>query len=144
MIRRPPRSTRTDTLFPYTTLFRSGRLYAHCTFRLEACRPSDVGALEAVFENEELAVLMERCAGLGQRARRVARLDDDRALGEGAPRVNARREEGPVMLGRLLCVAEDGHLRDKEMSEVALPLHISIPLGVADRTRGPATEKERA
>src|SRR3546814_7433417 len=25
MIRRPPKSTRTDTLFPYTTLFRSGR-----------------------------------------------------------------------------------------------------------------------
>src|SRR3546814_11419791 len=25
-IRRPPRSTRTDTLFPYTTLFRSGLL----------------------------------------------------------------------------------------------------------------------
>src|SRR3546814_5511894 len=24
MIRRPPRSTRTDTLFPYTTLFRAG------------------------------------------------------------------------------------------------------------------------
>src|SRR3546814_2796799 len=26
MIRRPPRSTRTDTLFPYTTLFRSDRI----------------------------------------------------------------------------------------------------------------------
>src|SRR3546814_4941433 len=26
MIRRPPRSTRTDTLFPYTTLFRSARV----------------------------------------------------------------------------------------------------------------------
>src|SRR3546814_1627484 len=26
MIRRPPRSTRTDTLFPYTTLFRSGAM----------------------------------------------------------------------------------------------------------------------
>src|SRR3546814_17399261 len=26
MIRRPPKSTRTDTLFPYTTLFRSSRL----------------------------------------------------------------------------------------------------------------------
>src|SRR3546814_4800205 len=25
MIRRPPRATRTDTLFPYTTLFRSAR-----------------------------------------------------------------------------------------------------------------------
>src|SRR3546814_4050838 len=28
MIRRPPRSTRTDTLFPYTTLFRSGGVRA--------------------------------------------------------------------------------------------------------------------
>src|SRR3546814_5301281 len=28
MIRRPPRSTRTDTLFPYTTLFRSVIMYA--------------------------------------------------------------------------------------------------------------------
>src|SRR3546814_8200320 len=27
MIRRPPRSTRTDTLFPYTTLFRSPRTW---------------------------------------------------------------------------------------------------------------------
>src|SRR3546814_4574658 len=27
MIRRPPRSTRTDTLFPYTTLFRSSNRY---------------------------------------------------------------------------------------------------------------------
>src|SRR3546814_14401032 len=37
MIRRPPRSTRTDTLFPYTTLFRSlsatARL-SHCLARL--------------------------------------------------------------------------------------------------------------
>src|SRR3546814_16564697 len=33
MIRRPPRSTRTDTLFPYTTLFRStvGFRYDHET-----------------------------------------------------------------------------------------------------------------
>src|SRR3546814_1725651 len=29
MIRRPPRSTRTDTLFPYTTLFRSPRRQSH-------------------------------------------------------------------------------------------------------------------
>src|SRR3546814_2190334 len=31
MIRRPPRSTRTDTLFPYTTLFRSS--HRDCRFR---------------------------------------------------------------------------------------------------------------
>src|SRR3546814_6394991 len=29
MIRRPPRSTRTDTLFPYTTLFRSRAVHPH-------------------------------------------------------------------------------------------------------------------
>src|SRR3546814_13476821 len=29
MIRRPPRSTRTDTLFPYTTLFRSAGSAGH-------------------------------------------------------------------------------------------------------------------
>src|SRR3546814_14049945 len=33
MILRPPRSTRTDTLFPYTTLFRSARV-----FKLSMCR----------------------------------------------------------------------------------------------------------
>src|SRR3546814_2591191 len=35
MIRRPPISTRTDTLFPYTTLFRSPakkRVFAECNF----------------------------------------------------------------------------------------------------------------
>src|SRR3546814_4642035 len=36
MIRRPPRSTRTDTLFPYTTLFRSNR--ASISKLLEAIR----------------------------------------------------------------------------------------------------------
>src|SRR3546814_15839625 len=35
MIRRPPRSTRTDTLFPYTTLFRSPRSGARIEFRVE-------------------------------------------------------------------------------------------------------------
>src|SRR3546814_3910717 len=33
MIRRPPRSTRTDTLFPYTTLFRSRPKARQCDGR---------------------------------------------------------------------------------------------------------------
>src|SRR3546814_2622886 len=42
MIRRPPRSTRTDTLFPYTTLFRSPRL--PCTAQVDRQdRPQDAG-----------------------------------------------------------------------------------------------------
>src|SRR3546814_11533846 len=35
MIRRPPRSTRTDTLVPYTTLFRSARLAVELHARVD-------------------------------------------------------------------------------------------------------------
>src|SRR3546814_11571295 len=35
MIRRPPRTTRTDTLFPYTTLFRSNELFGERQRRRE-------------------------------------------------------------------------------------------------------------
>src|SRR3546814_12667060 len=37
MIRRPPRSTRTDTLFPYTTLFRSAQAQGHGFFGQAPC-----------------------------------------------------------------------------------------------------------
>src|SRR3546814_2799329 len=36
MLRRPPRSTRTDTLFPYTTLFRAGNTLARWATRMLA------------------------------------------------------------------------------------------------------------
>src|SRR3546814_5678932 len=42
MIRRPPRSTRTDTLFPYPTLFRSRRN----SFTSAALEPVDVRRIE--------------------------------------------------------------------------------------------------
>src|SRR3546814_15863801 len=56
MIRRPPRSTRTDTLFPYTTLFRSlgGGTHRHHQRTADTERHSghhgaaDAGAAEAV------------------------------------------------------------------------------------------------
>src|SRR3546814_7140906 len=40
MILRPPRSTRTDTLFPYTTLFRSRAFFTSCWVIVEP--PSDI------------------------------------------------------------------------------------------------------
>src|SRR3546814_2145248 len=51
MIRRPPRSTRTDTLFPYTTLFRSptapiGRPSASTTITPPAAGMTPCGAME--------------------------------------------------------------------------------------------------
>src|SRR3546814_7170462 len=43
MIRRPPRSTRTDTLFPYTTLFRSLRLLRRGRLSRHPCRDPRLG-----------------------------------------------------------------------------------------------------
>src|SRR3546814_14413137 len=45
MIRRPPRSTLTDTLFPYTTLFRSGQGEA-CHWRRAADRLATAHSLQ--------------------------------------------------------------------------------------------------
>src|SRR3546814_1646190 len=42
MIRRPPRSTRTDTLFPYTTLFRSGPCHSPYFQAVRATRLSSL------------------------------------------------------------------------------------------------------
>src|SRR3546814_3841411 len=54
MIRRPPRSTRTDTLFPYTTLFRSERMWAptsdpfSMTQTLKSCSRSAQSCLKRI------------------------------------------------------------------------------------------------
>src|SRR3546814_18811708 len=44
MVRPPPRSTRTDTIFPYTTLFRSGDAAVIAGGDLAAARAADHGA----------------------------------------------------------------------------------------------------
>src|SRR3546814_19430483 len=48
IIRRPPRSTRTDTLFPYTTLFRSVELFTRFGCKFEV-RTLDDGVDRAGF-----------------------------------------------------------------------------------------------
>src|SRR3546814_15381729 len=71
MIRQPPRSTRTDTVFPYTTLFRS----------LSRRTPNAVAQEQ---EARSVALLLER-AVLLQPVRsgvRAAELDDTAALAE--------------------------------------------------------------
>src|SRR3546814_10123757 len=52
MNRRPPRSTRTDTLFPYATLFRSGKLSDYATHLREKQKVKRIyGLLERQFRN---------------------------------------------------------------------------------------------
>src|SRR3546814_7181504 len=58
MIRRPPRSTRTDTLFPYTTLFRSFARNA-----LQRVRQVRMFASRAAFFPKILPELAQRLCG---------------------------------------------------------------------------------
>src|SRR3546814_13807883 len=72
MIRRPPRSTRTDTLFPYTTLFRSlldgdralGAVYADRVHPGPAITTLDLELLEAFAERAALRIAARHASEL--------------------------------------------------------------------------------
>src|SRR3546814_19774766 len=57
MIRRPPRSTRTDTLFPYTTLFRSLGVQAIARGRVDRTAVAVLRQVEAEAERVEQVAL---------------------------------------------------------------------------------------
>src|SRR3546814_3194205 len=61
MLRRPPRSTRTDTLFPYTTLFRS-------MFGLVGIDDGLHGRGVAAFDDDHVERLVLRQRGAGKHA----------------------------------------------------------------------------
>src|SRR3546814_13262538 len=72
MIRRPPRSTRTDTLFPYTTLFRSQPEHAEEVARpLQGLGPGELAVAHRRLDNL-VAEPVRRIEGGGRRLRHVA------------------------------------------------------------------------
>src|SRR3546814_3511249 len=76
IVRRPPRSTRTDTLFPYPTLFRSGRRRGHVRARRRPGGPGPGGVLDRE-----------------SRGRPVVRAHPHRTVGHGAPRSEEHTSE---------------------------------------------------
>src|SRR3546814_19974123 len=89
MIRRPPRSTRTDTLFPYTTLFRSS------IFRYAA----DRGARERITVFESLAFLAILILGVMLADTRSRLKPAEATLPEAAQRTGAPPPHPPVRTG---------------------------------------------
>src|SRR3546814_17386063 len=107
MIRRPPRSTRTDTLFPYTTLFRSqlqGAMDEVSADGAFAVRYDDDGAGNPDFGRATLAGTGGTT--LGNLAAGVA---DDQAVnvGQRSPAGGALGDRKSVVLGPSVSVRVD-------------------------------------
>src|SRR3546814_21087943 len=87
MIRRPPRSTRTDTLFPYTTLFRSnlGRYRAQV-------RPRRLGGWQAFGVDDADGRFPPRAAPVASPRPAVRRTEHARCAIEGARAARKRAD----------------------------------------------------
>src|SRR3546814_17051700 len=90
MHRRPPRSTRTDTLFPYTTLFRSVSQAADSLADDTECRASGARpglAIARDVGDDEIGFHLSQAVGSQTHSRQLPGpeiLDDDIALGDEA------------------------------------------------------------
>src|SRR3546814_7218735 len=95
MMRRPPRSTRTDTLFPYTTLFRSEQLHAGVAV-------FDAGLDRIVDDPDRLdlpgrllgaaLMILDRAAGIGGLAQRIDAVHP-LAVGGGQPTARLQHQQ---------------------------------------------------
>src|SRR3546814_12977841 len=99
MIRRPPRSTRTDTLFPYTTLFRSvfelqvdAVMFRFVRHLEHAHRHPRLEAVERVGRvRRQLRLQLRECPGTQQRAQALPLPQASVGLVFGPPRSEERR-----------------------------------------------------
>src|SRR3546814_10199861 len=113
MIRRPPRSTRTDTLFPYTTLFRSLGVIIHPIWSDRRARePSRVGGARM---GEGILAARRRAGMFGDVADAEVKLEGRREPGEPEQirRPAVERERS----------AEQNHLHDQEKADRARQRH---------------------
>src|SRR3546814_8442030 len=112
MKRRPPRSTRTDTLFPYTTLFRSEKLPDDLQKEVEDGTISEGRAKElAQARNHRAALANQVKAGTQAReadAAQAVSIANRTAVIEGEKQVKARDPDysikPPMILARLRAV----------------------------------------
>src|SRR3546814_14167213 len=110
-IRRPPRSTRTDTLSPYTTLFRS-------TPDEQLCAP-DLGAVQDAFVTLVVAELLVGRAR--ERVRAAAHELDPQRLGHAAQALD-RSEEHTSELQSLMRISYAVFcLKKKNSKQISYP-----------------------
>src|SRR3546814_11432008 len=99
MIRRPPRSTRTDTLFPYTTLFRSRIKYIGCRRQEQLGMRKGVGARargEFICQMPQMPAAKDS----GQPAPQRSALAIDRFVPIGSSGGGIDQPENPIIVER--------------------------------------------
>src|SRR3546814_10576380 len=108
MLRRPPRSTRTDTLFPYTTLFRSAELSNDGSQAAMAQTFLDTGQDGRVVPRLDIDHTVWRKAGLGQRrSKEVGTCEAPQHLALGARGNPGGEERGGRAVDRAVTAARD-------------------------------------
>src|SRR3546814_5204121 len=103
MIRRAPRSTRPDTLFPYTTLVRSAGKLRKLGFRqlIEAAKDQDVEKISNATVNKQLVPIH----AVLEYAVQHGTIDANRAVGVKAARSKQRSEEHTSELQSLMRIS---------------------------------------
>src|SRR3546814_19940217 len=116
MIRRPPRSTRTDTLFPYTTLFRSTP-----TEKMPQCNLGLEGVLVQLRDVQEqldriVGLFVEQVVQAAEIGRRhpadlgvAVALDAAPAADPAAERVHGPQQDEPAPVGDEVNTTEQPH-----------------------------------
>src|SRR3546814_19210322 len=111
MIRRPPRSTRTDTLLPYTTLFRSPEKEAEERGIAAAFVPALASIQTKVLplpENQRLLLQFQNAIGSGGDSERLASArelydgTEDKALRRALPDAMLQPDNSPLPKGATL------------------------------------------
>src|SRR3546814_4920375 len=132
MIRRPPRSTRPDTLFPYTTLFRS----LHDPLAGDVTHVARLGPVEAAILRFRNDAVRNRVLGLAFNRRRQGKLriliplaeQDD--VADPEPALGQRSEEHTSELQSLMrisyavfCLKKKNKHKQKSQPLIYLSIH---------------------
>src|SRR3546814_11796560 len=127
MIRRPPRSTRTDTLFPYTTLFRSAAVGADD--EVAVIEGADADRVALVDPDDHGAVMIARG---GAQRRDLGSVDEDRGVIEAFMPLGALdRRHQPVPIG----IGGHEHLRESDEFRAVSLRFGDHRAGLCDRPR---------
>src|SRR3546814_12435807 len=93
MIRQPPRSKRTDTLFPYTTLFRSNPIAPCCPCRHSAPSQKDANTMPTIYLKRTSPLMAQLGANIARELKKLGITQGELSERSGVAASNISRSE---------------------------------------------------